>query len=85
MTEEKTQVIENKPKIVLAFGIQENMMYSDMASKKQKIPAKVSFTPSQRDYAIIQAGIEKHGSNLTGIIRMALRRFAEAEGFQVAS
>ena len=82
---ENLQVAENTPTIVLASGVIHDMLSDEMATKKPKTPAKLSFTPTEKDYKIILAGKEKHGANITGVIRMALRRFAESEGIQVAS
>lgn len=69
--------------------IPSSMIANDMAprkpKKKQQDLRVMSFKASPKDQAIIEAGKEKHGANLSGVIRMALRRFAEAEGIQVAS
>lgn len=54
--------------------------------RSTRIPATVSFRISPEDYAIIAAGQEKHGlRKASDVLRMALRRFAEAEGLKKAS
>ena len=50
-----------------------------------KLPATVTFRPGPDDYRIIEAGKSKHGLKKTvDVLRMALRRFAEAEGLKAS-
>ena len=74
----KSRVTENKANRVVDIGIQKSKVDSAMA-KKSKVPAKVSFTPKADDHAIIRSVQEKHGISITDVLRMALRRLAEAE------
>jgi len=53
-------------------------------AKKQEKPDKIQIRPTDEDFAIIQAGQRKHGLDMSQIIRMALRRFAEAEGLKAS-
>lgn len=52
---------------------------------KKSIPAKVGIRPTPQDYSIISKLREKLGVDNSQIIRIALRRLAEAEGLQRAS
>jgi hypothetical protein len=54
-----------------------------MAKNKPK-PEKIQIRPTDEDFAIIEAGKKKHGLDQTQIIRMALRRLAEADNLKVA-
>lgn len=50
-----------------------------------KLPATVTFRPGPDDYRIIEAGKSKHGLKKTvDVLRMALRRFAEAENLRAS-
>jgi hypothetical protein len=79
---EKLQVAENTPKKDVAKISKKSNLYP-MKRKKSAIPAKVTFTPSPEDFAIIQKGQQKHGIKITEVLRMALRRFAESEGLNL--
>jgi hypothetical protein len=72
---------ENKGNRVLDFPNSEGVHCHPMAKKTFK-PEKIQIRPTDEDFAIIQAGKRKHGLDQTQIIRMALRRFAEAEGLE---
>jgi len=79
----KLQVPENKAKKVVAFDTARGVHCHPMAKKQEK-PDKIQIRPTDEDFAIIQAGQRKHGLDMSQIIRMALRRFAEAEGLKAS-
>lgn len=54
-----------------------------MAIKAKKKPEQINFRPKDDDYRIIEAGMRKHGLDAAQIIRMGLRRFAEAEKLEL--
>lgn len=80
---EKLQVAENTAKKSVAICISDGVRCHPMAKKAPK-PEKIQIRPTDEDFAIIQAGQRKHGLDMTQIIRMALRRFAEAEGLKAS-
>lgn len=82
-TEEKMQVVENKQKIPLAFCDYSGVLCHPMAKRTPK-PEKIQIRPTDEDFAIIQAGMRKHGLDQTQILRMALRRLAEADGLKAS-
>lgn len=52
---------------------------------KAKIMPKVAIVPTAEEMEIINYGRKKHGlKNASEILRMALRRFAEAEGLKAS-
>ena len=58
-----------------------------MATKPKTLPKltpskKVQLRATPEDLSIIEFGMRKHGLDMSQIIRMALRRFAEAEGIR---
>ncbi len=79
----KLQVAENRDNLVVANISKKSNLYP-MKRNKTVIPAKVTFTPSPEDFAIIQRGQKKHGIKITEVLRMALRRFAEAEDLKAS-
>ena len=80
------QADENKANKVLAFQDCIGLQCQAMANKKQSKPSRagkpIQLRANPQDYAIIQAGMRKHGLDMSQILRMALRRFAEAEGLK---
>lgn len=67
-----------------SIDIQSSAAIQCVAMKKQAPKSEqIGFRPKPQDKAIIQAGQRKHGVDKAQIIRMALRRFAEAEGIVV--
>lgn len=72
-----SRAAENKGNKILAFDNYIGVHCHPMA--KQKKPEKIQIRPTNEDFAIIQAGMRKHGLDMSQILRMALRRFAEAE------
>jgi len=79
---EKNQPIENNQKKPVASAGRSGVHCHPMAKSKPK-PEKIQIRPTDEDYAIIQAGKKKHGLDQTQIIRMALRRLAEADDLKV--
>lgn len=80
---DKSRDIENKGNKILAFDDSNGVLCHPMAKKTPK-PEKIQIRPTDDDFAIIQAGMKKHGLDMTQILRMALRRFAEAEGLKAS-
>jgi len=82
----KLQVAENELNKVVALGNPSGLQYTPMKrpGKAEKRPKPIQLRPTVADYAIIAAGMKKHGLDQSQIIRMALRRFAEAEGLKAS-
>ena len=80
--EEKLQVAESKPKKVLAFAVPDGSQYEPM--KKQPIPTKLALRPTPEDYSIVTKLRAKLGVDNAQIIRIALRKLAEAEGLKAS-
>lgn len=60
--------------------IQNGKLLDVAKPRKEKLPATVTFRPGPEDYKIIEAGKQRHGLKKTvDVLRMALRRFAEAD------
>jgi hypothetical protein len=60
--------------------ITNDRMMAVAKKKTTKLPVVVTFRPGPEDYEIIEAGKSKHGlKKTTDLLRMALRRFAEAD------
>lgn len=78
------QLIENTPNSVVDTKYN-SVIQCDAMKKRQSKTELIGFRAKPQDKAIIQAGQNKHGLDRSQIIRMALRRFAEAEGIRVAS
>ena len=72
---------ENKGKIILLDPLDSRVplgtSYEPM--KKQSIPAKVAMKPTPEDYAIVTKLRAKLGVDSAQILRLALRKLAEAE------
>jgi hypothetical protein len=86
---DEIRAIDSKGKIKLVQPLDkciQNVKLLDVAKKSNpKLPATVTFRPGADDYKIIEAGKSKHGLKKTvDVIRMALRRFAEAEGMKAS-
>lgn len=65
--------------------IQNGKLLNVAKKTNPKLPATVTFRPGPDDYRIIEAGKSKHGLKKTvDVLRMALRRFAEAEGMKAS-
>lgn len=65
--------------------IQNGKLVAVAKKPNSKLPATVTFRPGPDDYKIILAGKSKHGLKKTvDVLRMALRRFAEAEGLKAS-
>jgi hypothetical protein len=94
----KPELIENRAKIVPStlltvidiIGYSPTLMKNRSTVKAKvalnagpKVPQKIAFFPSVAEKELFQAAQEKHGVNAPAIIRMALRRYAEAEGLQL--
>lgn len=79
---DKLQAAENKRKKVLDFGVHAGSQYEPM--KKQPIPTKVALRPTAEDYSIISRLRSKLGVDNSQIIRIALRKLAEAEGLKAS-
>ena len=77
-----------KLKRVLAFDNYTGLQYQPMANRKPPKESKagrpIQLRANKQDFAIIQAGMRKHGLDMSQILRMALRRFAEAEGLKAS-
>jgi len=71
------KIIENFLDRPISIGVRCHPM-----AKKTPKPEKIQIRPTEEDFAIIQAGMRKHGLDMSQILRMALRRFAEAEGMK---
>jgi hypothetical protein len=80
--ERKNQVVENTTKKPVASVRHSGVLCHPMAKNKPK-PEKIQIRPTDEDFAIIEAGKKKHGLDQTQIIRMALRRLAEADNLKV--
>lgn len=86
---EKLQVAENKSNLGAIISLTENSRKNYILSvtkskSKSKVPAKVAFEPSPEEVRIIEAAQSKHGiKKATDIVRMALRRLADIEGFEL--
>lgn len=80
--EAELQVTQKKPNRSVDKYIQNGKLLP--VAKTQKLPATVTFRPGPEDYKIIEAGKSKHGLKKTvDVLRMALRRFAEADDLKV--
>lgn len=77
---EKSQVHENKPKKVLAMHDSSGVQFYPMIPKQ--IPEKIMFRPTPDDFSLVSKLGKKLGLGQSQIIRLALRRLAEAEGLQ---
>lgn len=55
-----------------------------VSMKKQPIPQRVGLRPNQDDYRLITKLKEKLGVDNSQIIRIALRKLAEAEGLKAS-
>ena len=81
-------VLEKKPNKSVRILLTENSKneYSTPVKKqpsKSRIPAKIAFYLSAEETKLIQAIQGKHGIHkATDVLRMSLRRFAEAEGLR---
>lgn len=82
---------DSKANKVARFPLTSNIQvgYSnDTMSKgksKPKIMPKIAIVPTEEEMEIVNAGRRKHGlKSASEIIRMALRRFAEAEGLKAS-
>lgn len=80
---QKLQVAENRRNKVLAFSVPAGSQYEPMS--KQQIPTKLALRPTPEDFAIAQRLRAKLGVDYSQIIRLALRKLAEAEGLRKAS
>jgi len=69
-------------KKVLDFKPETSVHCHPMVTKTKK-PNKIQIRPTEDDFTIIRAGMRKHGLDMSQIIRMALRRFAESEGIHL--
>lgn len=81
------QADENKEKKVLAFSREDVLQCFPMSNKTKTAKKQsriVGLRANAADLAIIQAGCKKHGIDQSQILRMALRRFAEAEGLKAS-
>lgn len=78
----KTQVTETTKKKPVAKVSYTGLHCKPMA-KLNKRPKPIQIRPNDSDAAIIQAGMKKHGLDQVQIIRMALRRLAEADNLKV--
>jgi hypothetical protein len=78
----KTHVVETAQKKSVASVIPRGVQCTPMA--KPTKPEKIQLRPTDTDFAIIQAGMKKHGADMSQVLRMALRRLAEADGLKVA-
>lgn len=76
----ESQVAETNPKIVLAFDKPSGVQFDPMSPKK--IPEKIMFRPTPDDFSLVSTLGKRLGLGQTQIIRLALRRLAEAEGLQ---
>lgn len=79
---EKSQVAEFKKKKVLALSVPDGSQYEPM--KKQPIPTKLALRPTPEDFAIVTKLRAKLGVDNAQIIRIALRKLAEAEGLKAS-
>lgn len=75
-------IVDSKANKVLALDNAKGVQCHPMANITKK-PDKIQIRPTPEDFAIIQAGMRKHGLDMSQILRMALRRFAEAEGLKL--
>jgi hypothetical protein len=79
---------DSKENKVLAFddciGLQCQAMANKRQPKVSKAGRPIQLRANPQDFAIIQAGMRKHGLDMSQILRMALRRFAEAEGLKAS-
>jgi hypothetical protein len=66
-------------------GLQCNAMANKKTTTKESnVGRPIQLRANKQDFAIIQAGMRKHGLDMSQILRMALRRFAEAEALKVS-
>lgn len=67
------------------IGLQCHSMANKKTTTKESNAGRpIQLRAKKEDFAIIQAGMRKHGLDMSQILRMALRRFAEAEGFKAS-
>jgi hypothetical protein len=85
-----SRVVENKEKINVVTPIDmksDKSVYSQLMKPTRKaktLDTKLTFLAGELDMEIIEAGREKHGlKKVSEVIRMALRRFAEAEDLKL--
>jgi hypothetical protein len=88
---DESQVSDFKANKVSRFPLTPNIQvgyHSGTMSKgksKTKIMPKIAIVPTAEEMEIVNAGRKKHGlKSASEILRMALRRFAEAEGMKAS-
>jgi hypothetical protein len=86
----KLQVAENAPNKVQLFRLTQKakmdyiLRVPQKANKDEKQLVNVRLVPTAEEDAIIKAGMKKHGlKKAVDVVRMALRRFAEAEDLKL--
>lgn len=78
----KFRAAENKGNKVLAMRDSAGVQLTPMAPKIQ-IPEKIMFRPTEDDFSLVSRLGKKLGLGYTPLLRLALRRLAEAEGLQL--
>ncbi|HEX3156757.1 MAG TPA: hypothetical protein VHV32_19165 [Candidatus Angelobacter sp.] len=88
---DKTRVVDSKANKVFTLPLTSNIQigYSNetmsKGKTKSKIMPKIAIVPTAEEMEIVNAGRKKHGlKSASEILRMALRRFAEAEGLKAS-
>lgn len=81
--EEKTQVAENNQKKSVASVKQSGVQSYPMTP--QEIPEKIMFRPTADDFNLVRKLGKKLGLGQSQILRLALRRLADAEGVKTAN
>lgn len=76
------QADENKA--IFPLDILFNSEQQCTAMAKKKIPTSVALRPNQSDYSLITRLRDKLGVDNSQIIRIALRKLAEAEGLKAS-
>ena len=80
--EEKPQVTEKKPNRGVDTGVRSGAQCSRMA--KASIPDRLGLRPTEQDFRIMSKLKDKLGVDTSQIIRLALRKLAEAEDVKVS-
>jgi len=81
--QDKSRVADSKANKVLALSHGMGVQSSPMSPKQ--IPEKIMFRPTPDDFALVTKLGKRLGLGYSQIIRLALRRLADAEGMMKAS